>query len=477
MITLIRMLFVSVVPSAIVEIGVGNCFRITHLDHHAAPSYSTLLNERREDAQWSPENPVKEQQASGELENAAHLAAPIGLANLLIIWDSIPHYGAGADLLMRRIFLDYPSEKLWALSTASAAHSAASRGSIVSVNHLFTAPHLQIHRRLLWPFSRAISWLLMPMIVWRGVRLVRQFGIEAIFTVPWNPFFVAAYFIHRITNVALYIYVMDDHGGKTRRSFPLSSLYAFFMPRAIRSARRVWCVSEGMRNSIAARFQKQSLLLLPTAELGKFQIGSKERAGARRDAGTLSILYTGAIYGMQLDALNRLVRILDRKNDPGVAAQEISLTLYTSASTDYLRKIGLTLGPNARVDKVEHEEMPRTLAKSDILFLPMSFEPRMKHIVSTSIPSKIAEYLASGVPILAHGPAYCSAVRYCREFDCGLVVDQPDDAALRDALIRLATDTELRKHLSANAVEAARKNHDAPIVVANFLDELCESAN
>ncbi len=119
--------------------------------------------------------------------------------------------------------------------------------------------------------------------------------------------------------------------------------------------------------------------------------------------------------------------------------------------------------------------MPRTLAKADILFLPMSFEPRMKHMVSTSIPSKISEYLASGVPILVHGPAYCSAVRYCRESECGLVVDQPDDSALRDALIRLATDAELRQRLSRNAVEAARKNHDAPIVVANFLGEFRES--
>ena len=122
---------------------------------------------------------------------------------------------------------------------------------------------------------------------------------------------------------------------------------------------------------------------------------------------------------MQLDALQRLVRILQDGLGPKFSASQISLTLYTSASADYLEKIGLTLSPNTHVDKVEHEEMPRTLAKADILFLPMSFEPRMKHMVSTSIPSKIAEYLASGVPILAHGPAYCSAVRYCRNSIAG----------------------------------------------------------
>ncbi len=392
------------------------------------------------------------------------------LPRLLIIWDSVPHRGAGADLLMRRIFVDYPGERLFALTNSTAARASATRGGVISEDHLFTAPEIQIHRRFLWQISRVLSWLLLPLIVWRGVRLVRRLKIEAIFTVPWNQFFGAAYLVHRITHCPFFFYAMDDPEGSVVGGWLRSPMYHFFMPRAVCAARRLWCVSEGMRESIAARLGKEGLLLLPTADLAEFQ--SKTNSNQRPEGAPLRIIYTGAIYGMQLDALQRLVRIVNAGHGSDLISLRVSLTLYTSASADYLRKIGLELGANVNLDKVEHQQMPVTLANADILFLPMSFEPGMKHIVSTSIPSKISEYVASGVPILAHGPAYCSAVRYCREFDCGLVVDQPDDAALRGALIRLATDDGLRARLSANALKAAERNHDAPRVVANFLEEL-----
>ncbi len=415
---------------------------------------------------------MSESQAATDETMTQRLPAD-SLPNLLIIWNSIPHRGAGADLLMRRIFQEYPREKLWGLTTSAAVRNFSPRGGVIPDAHLFTAPDLEIHKRILWQLSRVVSWLMLPLVVWRGVLLVRRLKIQAIFAVPWHQFFAAAYLVHRITGVPLYIYIMDDTQGGTSVPYFRSPMYTYFMPRAVHAARRVWCVSEGMCESIHARFGKIGRLLLPTSEVAEFR--SHEDRDSDSSGYSLRIFYTGAIYGMQLDALQRLLRILQDGLGPKFLASQISLTLYTSASADYLRKIGLTLGPKTHVDRVEHEEMPRTLAKADILFLPMSFEPRMKHMVSTSIPSKISEYLASGVPILVHGPAYCSAVRYCRESECGLVVDQPDDSALRDALIRLATDAELRQRLSRNAVEAARKNHDAPIVVANFLGEFRES--
>ena len=96
----------------------------------------------------------------------------------------------------------------------------------------------------------------------------------------------------------------------------------------------------------------------------------------------------------------------------------------------------------------------------------------MRHIVETSIPSKIAEYLASGVPILAHAPSYSTVARYCRKYGCGLVVVEPNEDALREALMRLINDAALRHTLSAKGLESARKNHGANLIAPAFLRQL-----
>jgi glycosyltransferase involved in cell wall biosynthesis len=93
-------------------------------------------------------------------------------------------------------------------------------------------------------------------------------------------------------------------------------------------------------------------------------------------------------------------------------------------------------------------------------------------VVETSFPSKIAEYLAAGLPILVHAPSYSTVARYCREHSCGLVVDEANEDSLRDALMRLATDPVLTQTLSANALDIARERHDARKIVPFFQESI-----
>ena len=148
------------------------------------------------------------------------------------------------------------------------------------------------------------------------------------------------------------------------------------------------------------------------------------------------------------------------------------LTLYTSRTAGALEQMGLA-GNNVRRDEVRPEDVARVIAEADVAFLPLSFYPDMRHVVETSLPSKIAEYLAAGLPVLAHAPSYSTVARYCSEHGCGLVVDEPNEAALRDALLRLSHDPTLRQALSAKALETARENHDAGRLAPMFLKQLC----
>jgi glycosyltransferase involved in cell wall biosynthesis len=312
-----------------------------------------------------------------------------------------------------------------------------------------------------------LNRMLIPWIVWRGVRLVREQKIDAIFTVPWDHFTISAYLIHVFTGRPLYMYVMDDPAGTRRIGGLQPLLYALFMPRIVRSAQRIWGVSQGACEYFDRTYGVKCLPLLPLLDVDSFQ-KQKAPRGERADA-SFRVVFTGAVYSAQVDALRRIVRVVDQCNKDSDGA--ISLTLYTSSSGATLDRAGLS-GRNVRRDEVPQDEVARVLFEADVAFLPLSFDPEMSHVVETSLPSKIAEYLAAGLPILAHAPASSTVARYCREYSCGLVVDVADEGALRDALLQLKNDAALRQRLSAKALEVAKENHEANRIAPQFLQQL-----
>jgi hypothetical protein len=100
------------------------------------------------------------------------------------------------------------------------------------------------------------------------------------------------------------------------------------------------------------------------------------------------------------------------------------------------------------------------LASGDILFLPFSFLESSRHAVETAFPSKTADYVASGKPILVFGPKYSSLVRYAREVGFAEVVDEFNPAALAHGIQRIALSPAHQNNLAARSLEVFSRNHD-----------------
>jgi glycosyltransferase involved in cell wall biosynthesis len=389
----------------------------------------------------------------------------------LIVWSWLPCNHMGAGILMRRLFADFPSDRLWALTSRQSVRILASHDPVPPAERQIHVMEVHIHHQWIDKLARLLNCMLIPWTVWRGVRLVRKQQIEAIFTVPWDHFTIAAYFIHTIAGVPIFMYVMDDPAGARRPDGSQPLLYGMFMPRLVRACKRVWGVSDGMCEYFEKTYGVECLPLLPLLDLEGFQGKGVRKADGWN--GSFHVVFTGSIYSAQVDAVRRLVHVVNQDSrENGNRNFDMRLTLYTPAPAGALERMGL-VGRNIRQDAVKHEDIASVLAEANVAFLPLSFEPDMRHVVETSFPSKIAEYLAAGLPILAHAPSYSTVARYCREYGCGLVVDEPNENSLRDALIQLSGDTELRERLSARSLETARRNHDASRIVRSFLEQMC----
>ena len=109
---------------------------------------------------------------------------------------------------------------------------------------------------------------------------------------------------------------------------------------------------------------------------------------------------------------------------------------------------------------------------ADILFLAFAFDSAIPELVTTSAPGKLGDYLAAGVPILAHVPGDCFVAWYLNKYKCGVVVDEDSPEALTHAVQRLLTDTALRSGLRENALNRARADFDPSATQRAFLSAI-----
>jgi glycosyltransferase involved in cell wall biosynthesis len=109
---------------------------------------------------------------------------------------------------------------------------------------------------------------------------------------------------------------------------------------------------------------------------------------------------------------------------------------------------------------VTQSELPSVLSSADILFLPYSFLESSREAVETAFPSKTADYLAAGKPVLVFGPKYSSLVRYASEQGFAEIVDEFSAAALARGIQKIVFSPHYGEELAARALEVFSANHD-----------------
>ena len=105
--------------------------------------------------------------------------------------------------------------------------------------------------------------------------------------------------------------------------------------------------------------------------------------------------------------------------------------------------------------------LTRLREEAHALFVPMSFDECDRGNMQMAFPSKLADYTATGLPLLIYGPAYCSAVVWARD-NRGVAEVVEDQAGLSSAINRLANDPSHRLALGKSALTVGREyfTHD-----------------
>jgi glycosyltransferase involved in cell wall biosynthesis len=109
---------------------------------------------------------------------------------------------------------------------------------------------------------------------------------------------------------------------------------------------------------------------------------------------------------------------------------------------------------------LSQSELAGELSSADILFLPYSFSKISQEAVETAFPTKAADYLAAGKPIVVFGPKKSSLVRYASEQGFAEIVDEFSQAALARGIQKIALAPSYGEKLAARALQVFSANHD-----------------
>jgi glycosyltransferase involved in cell wall biosynthesis len=185
--------------------------------------------------------------------------------------------------------------------------------------------------------------------------------------------------------------------------------------------------------------------------------------------GTFKILYTGRLGSDNQEALHLLCKISDSFQKSGT---ETEVHLFFSPLSDKLLIQKYKFYKTVKVcDYIENNRMPELLSNYDLLFLPLGFSEKSIKATMFSMPTKTAEYLISGVPIIVYAPMQTSLARYAKEERWGYLVDNSKTEVLKSAIRNIYSNIDLRRLLGTKAIQTAMKNHDS-IKVRNEFREM-----
>lgn len=323
--------------------------------------------------------------------------------------------------------------------------------------------------RLGWHVSTITEFAWVPIIAFRAILAMRRSRLDAIFTVQGAPaYVVGAYLASLISRVPLFFFSLDawaDNG--LYRSALREWVARTFEPRVLRHSAARWSISPFQAGEWQARYGITSDICWHSVEVADF-----EQADTPHRPPAPVVVVLGTIYAVNSEEFRRLCRAVGRLREGPMP--DLSVRLYTTQDAEQLETEGVPRLPWVTSAPLTPEEVPSALAGAAVLFLGLSFEERWRRVDQVAFPTKLAEYLAAGRPIVVNAPSYATAASYTLEHSSGLVVDAPDDDALVSALEKVLADRPFAARLGMRGRAVAKANHDRSAMVGRFLGRIEE---
>jgi hypothetical protein len=162
-----------------------------------------------------------------------------------------------------------------------------------------------------------------------------------------------------------------------------------------------------------------------------------------------SIAFCGSLrFFREMRALNDGLALLERHHGRRIVLKVFSGKRLAMSNIEYMGFL------------TDRARLSEALGDCDVAYSPLSIDIKDRELVETSFPGKMATYLQSNIPIIAHAPTSASNYRFVTEHEVGIGIDSLDPQVICDRIMEYEAAHELRERHSHNCYDLLRVQFD-----------------
>ena len=254
-------------------------------------------------------------------------------------------------------------------------------------------------------------------------------------------------------NIPIITYICDDYYFIKNSIFLLENLKNYLLKNKIeklmKKTKYIVAISDDARDNYAKYWNIPSSTIM-TGSNFKAPLTKKNIENPQK------IVYMGNIRCNRFLSLLKIGEVLDEINKE--KGTSYSLEIYSGERDQGILSLFNNIKSIKNCGYVSGEEFKRVMCSADILLHTEAFDEKSISRVKSSISTKIADLLSSGIPVFAYSPKNIASTEYLRENDCAVIADEIPK--LKEKLLIILESNDIRKQIVKNGIRVAKKNHD-----------------
>ncbi|MCD4747633.1 MAG: methyltransferase domain-containing protein [Bacteroidales bacterium] len=300
------------------------------------------------------------------------------------------------------------------------------------------------------------------------LKWVNDFNPDIIYSLAHNlyhiPFLIE---LNKKTNIPLAVHIVDDwvnsnHFGVL--NFIGKRVLNAEFRKLLSKTKVLMGISYDMQSVYKKRYKRNFLPFHNPVNLIEWNNLTRKNWKIKND---FKIMFAGTVEAYNVDEIEKLCKAINNKEN-----ENIILNVFGSIrKNEYSNRLKKYKNCNVK-GLVRHEEIKKLLVKHDLLFLPLSFNKKLKKNIILSMPTKVSEYMISGTPILVYAPQDLALIKYATKDLWAYTLTNSKIDSLKQVINKLFLNVELRSEIGKKAIEVAKKNHNRSIIQKDFINEL-----
>lgn len=220
-------------------------------------------------------------------------------------------------------------------------------------------------------------------------------------------------------------------------------------------------ISEAMAKEFESRFSGNWVYFHNPIDLDQWLPHQKKTISKHSDL--IKIAYFGRIGRANEEALLRFIDSIKELNEMHLFS--IQIDIYSSnilpntyLELDFIKVHGF----------IDHTEIPQVICSYDFLILPISFNDEDFTFSRLSIPTKLSEYLISGVPVIVFAPKETAVYKFAFKTNSAFLINTTITTEIGARLRLFFFDENMQNVVSKNARMVANQHFSIETINKKF---------